>query len=63
MKTHKSKLGWWIETKHVRIDRMYKTQYSAKSFTIDVYAFGYRVRWTPTYNSFSIQDTRDWAII
>ena len=52
MKTFKGKFGWWVETAHIRIDRMYKTEYSAESFTVEIKAFGYRVRWTPTYNFF-----------
>lgn len=61
MKINKRKSGWTIETNHIRLDRMLKTKYSAKSFTVDVYAFGYRVRWTPTYNFFAVHKIDGWV--
>ena len=60
MKFRKNDMGWSIKSKHLWIDRSYKTERSAESFSVDVYAFGYRVRWIPTYKFFSIQNMRDW---
>ena len=38
-----------------------KPPYQARQLAIDLFAFGFRVRWYPLDRYFNIQNTRKWA--